>query len=68
MEVTTAIILAGGFGTRLRSTVPSLPKPMAPIGSRPFLEYQLDARDGHGWHRGAGTRGRRACRGCAPGH
>lgn len=42
MEVTTAIILAGGFGTRLRSTVPSLPKPMAPIGSRPFLEYQLD--------------------------
>ena len=42
MAVTTAIILAGGFGTRLRSAVPDLPKPMAPIGSRPFLEYQLD--------------------------
>jgi D-glycero-alpha-D-manno-heptose 1-phosphate guanylyltransferase len=42
MTVTTAIILAGGFGTRLRSAVPDLPKPMAPIGSRPFLEYQLD--------------------------
>lgn len=42
MAVTTAIILAGGFGTRLRSVVPDLPKPMAPIGSRPFLEYQLD--------------------------
>ena len=42
MAVTTAIILAGGFGTRLRGTVPDLPKPMAPIGSRPFLEYQLD--------------------------
>lgn len=39
---TTAIILAGGLGTRLRSTVPDLPKPMAPIGNRPFLEYQLD--------------------------
>jgi D-glycero-alpha-D-manno-heptose 1-phosphate guanylyltransferase len=40
--VTSAIILAGGFGTRLRSAVPDLPKPMAPIGSRPFLEHQLD--------------------------
>ncbi len=40
--MTTAIILAGGLGTRLRSAVPDLPKPMAPIGGRPFLEYQLD--------------------------
>ena len=42
MAVTTAIILAGGLGTRLRSAVTDLPKPMAPIGGRPFLEYQLD--------------------------
>jgi D-glycero-alpha-D-manno-heptose 1-phosphate guanylyltransferase len=40
--VTSAIILAGGLGTRLRSAVPDLPKPMAPIGGRPFLEYQID--------------------------
>jgi D-glycero-alpha-D-manno-heptose 1-phosphate guanylyltransferase len=40
--VTAAIILAGGLGTRLRSAVPDLPKPMAPINGRPFLEYQLD--------------------------
>lgn len=38
----TAIVLAGGLGTRLRSVVPDLPKPMAPIKGRPFLEYQLD--------------------------
>lgn len=38
----TAIILAGGLGTRLRSVVPDVPKPMAPISGRPFLEYQLD--------------------------
>ena len=38
----TAVILAGGLGTRLRSIIPNLPKPMAPIGDRPFLEYQLD--------------------------
>lgn len=37
-----AIILAGGLGTRLRSTVPDLPKPMAPINGRPFLEHQMD--------------------------
>lgn len=34
-----AIILAGGLGTRLREAVPDLPKPMAPVGGRPFLEY-----------------------------
>jgi len=38
----TAIILAGGLGTRLRSAVSDVPKPMAPINNRPFLEYQLD--------------------------
>ncbi len=40
--VKTAIILAGGLGTRLKKTVPNLPKPMAPINGRPFLEYQMD--------------------------
>jgi D-glycero-alpha-D-manno-heptose 1-phosphate guanylyltransferase len=32
-----AIILAGGFGTRLQSVVKDLPKPMAPVAGRPFL-------------------------------
>ena len=36
-----AIILAGGFGTRLRTVVPDLPKPMAPVAGRPFLEILL---------------------------
>jgi D-glycero-alpha-D-manno-heptose 1-phosphate guanylyltransferase len=40
--MTTALILAGGLGTRLRSAVPDLPKPMAPVAGRPFLEHQLD--------------------------
>ena len=38
----TAIILAGGLGTRLKDTVPMVPKPMAPINHRPFLEYLMD--------------------------
>jgi D-glycero-alpha-D-manno-heptose 1-phosphate guanylyltransferase len=37
-----AIVLAGGLGTRLRATVPDLPKPMAPVNGRPFLERLLD--------------------------
>jgi len=37
-----AIILAGGFGTRLKSVVSELPKPMAPVAGRPFLEWVLD--------------------------
>ena len=37
-----AIVLAGGFGTRLREKVPNLPKPMAPVAGRPFIEYVLD--------------------------
>ena len=36
-----AIILAGGLGTRLRSVVAHLPKAMAPIADRPFLEILL---------------------------
>ena len=38
----TAIILAGGQGTRLRSVISDIPKPMAPVNGRPFLEHQLD--------------------------
>lgn len=37
-----AIILAGGFGTRLRSVVADVPKPMAPVAGKPFLAWQLD--------------------------
>lgn len=40
--MTIAIILAGGLGTRLRSAVPDLPKPMAPVAGKPFLEHQID--------------------------
>ena len=49
--MTTAIILAGGMGTRLRSAVPDLPKPMAPVSGRPFLEHQMDYWIGQGVNR-----------------
>lgn len=36
------IVLAGGLGKRLRPVVKDLPKPMALVNNRPFLEYQFD--------------------------
>jgi D-glycero-alpha-D-manno-heptose 1-phosphate guanylyltransferase len=37
-----AIILAGGLGTRLKDTVPDLPKCIAPVTGRPFLFYVIN--------------------------
>ncbi|WP_252088972.1 nucleotidyltransferase family protein [Pseudomonas sp. MWU13-3659] len=42
MSIRTAVVLAGGLGTRLRSVVSDVPKPMAPVAGRPFLEYLFD--------------------------
>ena len=36
-----AIVLAGGLGRRLRSVVSDVPKPMAMVAGRPFLELLL---------------------------
>ncbi len=38
-EQITAVILAGGFGKRIQHLLPDLPKPMAPVNGRPFLEW-----------------------------
>ena len=38
----TAVILAGGLGTRLQAVVADRPKVLADIGGRPFLAYLLD--------------------------
>jgi NDP-sugar pyrophosphorylase family protein len=37
-----AVILAGGLGTRLRPVIGDLPKPLAPVQGRPFLDYQIE--------------------------
>jgi len=38
----TAVILAGGLGTRLRSVVADRPKVLAEVRGKPFLAYLLD--------------------------
>ena len=46
-----AVILAGGFGTRLSHVLGDVPKPMAPVYGKPFLTYLLDRLvDAGFWH------------------
>ena len=40
-EIPDVVILSGGFGLRLRGMIGDVPKPMAPIAGRPFLELLL---------------------------
>jgi D-glycero-alpha-D-manno-heptose 1-phosphate guanylyltransferase len=47
MFTNEAIILAGGMGTRLKGVVDDVPKVMAPVNGRPFLEYVLDYLSGY---------------------
>ncbi|BCT91854.1 D-glycero-D-manno-heptose 1-phosphate guanosyltransferase [Lysobacter helvus] len=42
MPTDEAIVLVGGLGTRLRSVVSDVPKPLAPVAGRPFLAWVLD--------------------------
>jgi D-glycero-alpha-D-manno-heptose 1-phosphate guanylyltransferase len=37
-----AIVLAGGYGSRLRSLIADVPKPMARVAGRPFVSYVFD--------------------------
>ena len=47
-----AVILAGGFGTRLKSVLGSeIPKPMAPFAGIPLLEHQITLLRRHGFKR-----------------
>ncbi|MDR2085249.1 MAG: HAD-IIIA family hydrolase [Bacteroidales bacterium] len=41
MKTNSAVILAGGFGSRLQTVISDIPKPMAPVKDKPFLEYLL---------------------------
>ena len=35
-------VLAGGFGTRLKSIISDVPKPMAPVLDKPFISYVIN--------------------------
>lgn len=43
MTIDTAVILAGGLGTRLRDLGLGVPKSLVPVAGKPLLEYQLES-------------------------
>jgi D-glycero-alpha-D-manno-heptose 1-phosphate guanylyltransferase len=51
MRADEAIVLAGGFGTRLRGVVSDVPKPMALVAGRPFVAWVLDLLAAQGLRR-----------------
>lgn len=46
--MTKAVILAGGYGTRLRPLTFSMPKSMIPLVNKPIIEYIVDYLAGYG--------------------
>lgn len=46
-----AVVMAGGFGTRLGELTKGVPKPMLPIGDRPILQHIVEHLVSHGVQR-----------------
>lgn len=44
-----AVVMAGGFGTRLRPLTATLPKPMVPVADRPMMEHIIRLLKDHGF-------------------
>ena len=42
IPVKPILVLAGGFGSRLRQAVPDVPKPLAPVNGKPFLTHLIE--------------------------
>ena len=41
-DIRTAVILAGGLGTRLRPLTDTIPKPLLPIKGKPIVQYAIE--------------------------
>ena len=49
-EIKKGIILAGGYGTRIRDVADDIPKPMIPIGPYPILWHIMQLYANHGFN------------------
>lgn len=51
MNETTAVIMAGGLGTRIASVYADIPKPLIPVAGKPVLQYNIEALSRQGYKR-----------------
>ena len=42
-----ALILVGGYGTRLRPLTLTVPKPIVDFANKPMIIHQIEVRQGH---------------------
>jgi MurNAc alpha-1-phosphate uridylyltransferase len=47
-KINKAMVLAAGYGTRLRPLTDRVPKPLVPVAGRPMIEYAFEKLQGHG--------------------
>jgi mannose-1-phosphate guanylyltransferase / phosphomannomutase len=51
MKLDTAVIVAGGMGTRLAAQYPNLPKAMIPVAGKPLIHHQIEALQREGFRK-----------------
>jgi len=47
-KINKAMVLAAGYGTRLKPLTDCVPKPLVPVAGRPMIEYALDKLQAYG--------------------
>jgi MurNAc alpha-1-phosphate uridylyltransferase len=47
-KINKAMLLAAGYGTRLKPLTDDMPKPLVPVGGRPMISYALDKLRAYG--------------------